>query len=46
MGQPRVGDPVQTAGDLLERDEALSKLVDSLRSVQRTSSGCVVIVNG
>ncbi len=34
------------AGDLLERDEALSALVDSLLSVQQSAQGRVVLLSG
>lgn len=46
MGHVLAADLSQIAGDLLERDEALSALGDSLLPVQQSSQGRVVLVSG
>jgi predicted ATPase len=46
MGQLAAADLSQMAGDLLERHEALSTLVDCLLPVEQRSQGRVVLVSG
>src|SRR5438034_561533 len=46
MGRPAVTDGPQLAGELLERDEHLAALVGSMRVVQQSSRGRVVLVSG